>query len=239
MESRLRRFFLKSAASATGGMLDSPAGRGVTLLTCMLLCISSMTAQARQPDEGSGGTLVIEPKIERRDIRQPAIDTEDFEIGVFGGLLSVEDFGVNTVMGARLAYHVSEDFFFEFAYGTADTQETSYEKLSGAASLLTEEQRKLSYYNVSLGYNLFPGEAFLGRSRAFNTAFYAIGGIGSTEFGGDDRFTMNFGFGYRLLANDWLALHVDARDHIFDSDLLGESKTTHNLEMHGGITIFF
>ncbi|HFE32118.1 MAG TPA: outer membrane beta-barrel domain-containing protein, partial [Gammaproteobacteria bacterium] len=104
---------------------------------------------------------------------------------------------------------------------------------------LTDSGRILSYYNVSLGYNLLPGEAFIGRNWAFRTALYVIAGAGSTTFAGDDRFTINFGAGYRFLATDWLALHVDVRDHIFDIDVLGYSKTAHNLETTAGLSVFF
>jgi outer membrane beta-barrel protein len=86
---------------------------------------------------------------------------------------------------------------------------------------------------------LFPGEAFLGDGLAFNTALYVIGGAGITKFAGDNRFTLNFGVGYRFLATDWLAIHFDVRDHIFEIDLLGVNKTTHNLETHMGATVFF
>ena len=182
---------------------------------------------------------VIKPVIERRTIDIDKIDTEDFEIGVFTGLLSVEDFGTNLVVGARAAYHVTESVFFEAAYAKSDTSETSYERLSGGAQLLTAAERQLTYYNISLGYNLFPGETFIGKNWAFNTALYVIGGVGNTTFAGDDRFTINLGAGYRFLATDWLALHIDVRDHIFDIDLLGDTKTAHNLETHGGVTVFF
>ena len=66
-----------------------------------------------------------------------------------------------------------------------------------------------------------------------------IAGVGSTKFANNSRFTVNVGTGYRFLATDWLALHADVRDHIFSSDLLGTSKTTHNLEFTGGMTVFF
>lgn len=182
---------------------------------------------------------VIQPEVERRTIDIDKIDTEDFEIGSYVGLLSVEDFGANLVIGARAAYHVTEDVFFEAAYGMSDTSETSYERLSGGAQLLTSDERALTYYNVSIGYNLFLGEAFIGKSWAFNTALYVIAGVGNTSFAGDDRFTINVGAGYRFLVTDWLAVHVDMRDHIFDIDLLGDDKTAHNLETHGGVTVFF
>ena len=100
---------------------------------------------------------VIEPEVERREINPRKIDTENFEVGVFAGQLSVEDFGVNTVAGARFAYHITEGFFVELTAGQSTTEETSFERLSGAAQLLTDEQRELTYYNVSLGFNIFPG----------------------------------------------------------------------------------
>jgi len=182
---------------------------------------------------------VVRPEIKRREVREDAIDTEDFEIGAFAGIMSIEDFGSNLVYGVRGTYHVTEDIFLEAAYGRTEGDETSFERLSGAASILTDDERDLDYYNLSFGLNLFPGESFIGERWAFSSAFYIIGGVGSTNFAGDDMMTWNAGFGYKVLLNDWLALRVDARDHIFDLDLLGESRTTHNLEFTGGLSIFF
>jgi len=155
---------------------------------------------------------VIEPDVERREIEVPKIDTEDFEVGILAGQISVEDFGVNTVAGGRFAYHVTEGFFVELAAGRADTELTSFERLSGAAQLLTDSEREYSYYNVSLGYNIFPGEHFIGKNRAMNTETYVIGGVGKTTFAGDDRFTINFGMGMRVMPLDWLAAHLACLD---------------------------
>ncbi len=182
---------------------------------------------------------VIQPELARREIKQSAIDEEDFEVGLYAGFLSIEDFGTDTIYGARLAYHVTEGIFMELALGASEAGETSYETLSGDIQLLPEDDRKYTYYNLSVGYNLLPGEAFFSDKYAFNNQFYLIGGIGSTHFAGNDEFTVNFGAGYRLLLTDWFALHLDARDHMFNSDLLGEEKTTHNLEYHAGLTLFF
>jgi outer membrane beta-barrel protein len=216
--------------------------RRLVLLLALILGVGSLTGCGRdllvRADDGLQPP-VIEPDVERREIEPPRIDTEDFEVGVFAGQISVEDFGVNTIMGARFAYHVTEGFFVELAGGKADTELTSFERLSGAAQLLTDSERDYSYYNVSLGYNVFPGEHFIGKNRAMNTATYVIGGVGKTTFAGDDRFTINVGMGMRLMPLDWLAIHGDIRDHIFDIDLLGQEKTSHNLEAHLGVTFFF
>jgi outer membrane beta-barrel protein len=213
------------------------------LLLIKVLVVTSVTGCARfrsaQEPEANGQAPVIEPELERREIEVAAIDTENFEFGVLGGLMSIEDFGVNPVFGARLAYHITESFFIELTAGGSEGQETSFERLSGAAQLLTDDERILDYYNLSLGYNLFPGEVYLGADRAFNAAIYLIGGVGKTNFAGDGRFTLNFGIGLRLIPRDWFAIHADVRDHIFDIDLLGQEKTNHNLEAHVGVTFFF
>lgn len=182
---------------------------------------------------------VIEPEVERRKIKEPKIDTEDFEIGLYAGLMSIEDFGSGPVYGARLAYHITEGFFIEGNYGRSEAGLTSFEILSGGAPLLSDEERIMTYYNLSLGYNLFPGEAFIGEGRAYNTNLYVVAGLGSTRFAGDDRFTVNIGAGYRFLVTDAIALHMDFTDHLFDIDILGEEKTTHNLQASLGLTVFF
>jgi outer membrane beta-barrel protein len=195
--------------------------------------------QALPPAEAPSPEQVIDPQVERRDIREPKIDTEDFEIGAFAGVMSIEDFGSDVVYGARLSYHITEGLFVEGTVGQSEAGLTSFEELSGGAPILSDEDREFTYYNLGLGYNLFPGEVFLGEGRAFNTSLYLVGGLGSTRFAGDDRFTVNVGAGYRFLVTDSIALHLDFRDHMFDTDLLGTEKTVHNVEAHLGMTVFF
>jgi outer membrane beta-barrel protein len=194
--------------------------------------------EAPPPTSESPGQ-VIDPEVERREIKEPAIDREDFEIGGYVGIMSVEDFGTDVVYGVRLAYHITAGFFVEGTVGQTEAGLTSFEELSGGARLITDSQRTFTYYNLNLGYNILPGEVFIGEGRAYNTNLYLIAGLGSTRFAGDDRFTVNVGAGYRFLLSDSIALHLDFRDHLFDIDLLGEEKTAHNLEGHLGFTVFF
>ena len=182
---------------------------------------------------------LIQPEIQRREVRLAAIDNENFEATAFFGVLSVEDFGANPVIGARLAYHINEGLFVEGTVAHSKAGKTSYERLSGGPGLLTSDERQILYYNVSLGFNLLPGEAFLTQKTSFNTALYIIGGMGNTEFAGSDRLTLNIGGGFRLLATDWIALHIDVRNHIFNIDILGEDKTSQNLEITFGVSAFF
>ena len=219
MESRFLVLFLTLAVGV------------ISLTGCGRNRVIDETAAERPP--------VIEPEIDRRTIERANIDTEDFEVGIFMGQMSIEDFGVDNVFGATLAYHITEGFFVELGVGQTKAGLTSFERLSGAAQLLTDDQRDYTYYDLSLGYNIFPGESFVGKNRAMNTAVYLIGGVGNTTFAGDDRFTLNIGLGFRIMPLDWLAIHADVKDHLFDLDLLGQEKTTHNLSAHLGLTFFF
>ncbi len=217
MESWIRRFILIALIS------------GTTL---------SSVSFAQSTDQGQLLNDVVQPDITRREVDEGLIDSEDFEFGFYAGVLSFEDFGSNDVYGFRLAYHVTEDWFVEGNYGFSKLQPTSYEALSGSAPLLSDDQRNLSYYNLNLGYNLLPGEVYIGK-RAFNSSFYLIIGAGNTLFADNDYFTYNFGGGLRLFFNDWIAAHWDVRNHIMAHALFGEEKEIQNLETHIGLTLFF
>jgi outer membrane beta-barrel protein len=186
-----------------------------------------------------GSAPVFQPRVERRVIDEAAIRARDFEVGIFGGLISIEDFGSSALIGGSLGYHMTEDFFVEAVYGTAKAGKTSFERLAGDVQLLSDSERQYRSYDLSLGYSLLPGESFIGARHAFASDMYLIGGIGATQFAGDRRFTWNFGAGYRLVLTDWLALRADVRDHVFANDITGTDKTTHNIDMRVGITSFF
>ncbi|GAA0855414.1 outer membrane beta-barrel domain-containing protein [Aliiglaciecola litoralis] len=219
METRIRNIFLGAALLALSSQVFSQQGPQ-----------AEASANANQS--------VIEPDLQRRDINESNIDSENIEIGVFVGVLSIEDFSSSTVVGASVAYHVNEDFFVQANYGQSEAGRTSFEILSGGAPFLTDEERDYSYYNLSLGYNL-NGEVFLTKNLVFNSATYFTLGAGSTDFGGDDRFTLSIGAGYKLLLTDYFAVHVGLKDHIFNSEIIGEEKSTHNIEYGIGATFFF
>jgi len=168
-------------------------------------------AEEEAEDTDSTPPRVIEPNVARRKIKTPKIDNENWEIGVGAGFVSVEDFGTNSAYAAQISYHVTEDFFFRADLGQTTAGKTSFETLGGDIELLTGDERRFTYYSLSLGYNFLPGEVFLGRNLAMNSGFYVLGGIGSVKFAGDNRLTINLGAGYRVLPTDWLAIHLGVR----------------------------
>lgn len=208
--------------------------RGI-FLALWLSPVAPAFAQSEEVDDGS----LIEPQIERVEFDEARIDSDDFELSVYAGYLALEDFDTNFVVGAKLGYHISEDFFVQATYGRSDSGETSFERLSGGAPLLSDDEREVEYYLVTLGFNLMPGEAFVTDSTTFNTVFYLTAGVGTTTFAGDDRFTIAYAFGYRTLFADGFSLDIEMRDLIFEMDIFGETESTNNLEFSVAFNLFF
>ena len=146
--------------------------------------------------------------------------------------------GASSVSGVRLGYHITEDFFVDATVGRSKVSDEAFRQVL-PGGIFVNRSETLSYYSVSAGYNVLPGEVFFGRNAARATQGYILAGVGSTDFAGQKRQTMHFGFGLRLLANNWLVLQADVRDHIFTLDILGKRQSTQNLEVTAGLTVFF
>src|SRR5271169_1142659 len=190
-------------------------------------------------EEPQGEPSIIEPQVNRRVVKTPKIKAKDFEVGAYFGALSIQDFGTNPVYGVRAAYHVSEDIFLEGYVGRSKAGTTSLEDVFPDITVVSNSGRYFTYYDLDVGYNVLPGEVFLGRGRAFNTALYVTVGMGDVKFANQDQFALNFGVGTRILITDWLAVHLDVRDHVFESDLFGVDKNVHNIEATIGLTVFY
>ena len=213
--------------------------RSIFLASAWLLIMLPAGQLAAQSDEEAEEDSLIEPQIERVEFDETLIDSQDFEISLYAGYLSVDNFDTDIVTGVKLAYNVSEDLFVQLSYGKGDAGETSFEKLSGGAPLLSDDEREIEYYLFSLGFNILPGESFITDNTTFNTIFYISGGVGSTEFAGDDRFTIAYGAGYRILFADGFTFDIEMRDLIYEVDLFGDEETTHNLEFTVALTFIF
>jgi hypothetical protein len=92
-------------------------------------------------DANAPPPAVIEPQVERREVKVPVIRAHDVELGAYYGELSIQDFGSQPVAGARFDYHISEDLFTEITYGRAKGGLTSFEELSGNLRLFSDAER--------------------------------------------------------------------------------------------------
>jgi outer membrane beta-barrel protein len=211
-----------------------------TLLSAALLAAPSIAnaqstpASAPQP----ANEQVIVPQVDRRELTIPKIPSRDFEFGLFAGSYQTESLGSAPVYGLRVGYHITEDFFVEATYGQTKVSEDNLKPLLLGGTVLADGN-KLIYYNLSFGYNIFPGEIFFSRNYARPSAFYIIAGAGNTELSKRDSLTFNAGFGMRVWFTQRFSVQLDLRDHFFKSDLLGTEEMTQNLEWTLGATFFF
>jgi outer membrane beta-barrel protein len=198
----------------------------------------AQTAPTQTPAPGPAGEPVIVPQVERKPIRQPKFASNDFELGLFGGTYSTQNFGTSGVAGVRLGYHITEDFFVQAAYAQTKVSDENFRQVL-PGGVFVNRKETLTYANISAGYNVFPGEVFFGRGVAKATQGYLVGGVGTTDFNDQRRQTYHFGFGWRLYWNDRFVLQADVRDHVFSLDILGKRQNTQNLEVTVGLTVMF
>ena len=208
-------------------------------LACAMAAGCTPWSSPQPSDEPLEGPTpqVVDPAPERREVVRPAVDTEDWEIGVMAGALSVEDFGSEPIWGARVAFHATEDVFLEARWARSTVSDASFRRLG--APLFDAEEQDLDMYDLSLGFLVLPGEVFLGSRWARTSGVYFSFGAGTVEFADVDSVNYLLGFGLKVLPTDWLSLRLEARDNIFESDLLGENEWKHNFEVTLGVAAFF
>ncbi len=214
---------------------------GVATLLVLLCAVGSLawaqstTNDANKPPP-SDATIV--PQVDRRDVKLPRIPSKDIEIGLLGGVYNAQNFGASGVVGVRLGYHLTEDFFAEAEFGRTKISDQSIRAIL-PGGVIPAGDESLGYGTLSVGWNVFPGEIFLGSRQARATQLYLLGGIGSTDFVGQKRQTINLGLGMKVFVAQRWALRVDMRDHLYTLDLLGKRERTHNLQLTTGVSYFY
>jgi outer membrane beta-barrel protein len=147
------------------------------------------------------------------------IDNEVFELGVFAGVLNIEDFGSQFFApGISAKFRASEDFFIEYNYLKATVTPSSYENSQG--KFISGDDRTFKHYDLLVGYNLFQGEFFPTTDKANLSTFYLVAGVGDTEFGGEANMTYTLGLGYEVALTRSILFHFDFKDYIYKSNLV-------------------
>ncbi len=179
---------------------------------------------------------IVKPPAEEQKLKEAKIDTESLEMGPYYGLYALEGFGTSGVLGFRLAYHLTEDVFFEGTYGETRIEQDTFRRLTGR--LLVADD-KVTYWNAGAAYNLFPGQLFLTRKRTLNSTIYLIGGLGQTRIDRQAHFTFDAGTGYKIFILDWFDIRMEMRTHILQTDLTGKKQTMDNIEGTAAFAVYF
>ena len=118
------------------------------------------TAARAQQQPQLVGEQVIQPQVERRELRLPRFPSKDIEVGLYAGTYSTENFGASAVGGLRLGYHISEDVFMQFTLAQTKVSDENFRQIlpGGLNSPL------LNVLNAR--YIIIPNEAVGQRPRA-------------------------------------------------------------------------
>jgi outer membrane beta-barrel protein len=157
---------------------------------------------------------------EKTDISD--INNEVFELGVFAGIVNIEDFGSELAPGLSLTFRASEDFFIQYNYLQADVALSAYE--NSQDPFFSGNDRTFTHYDLLIGYNIFQGEFFPSPAKAKLSALYVVAGVGDTEFGGESSFTYTLGLGYEVALTRHIGVHIDFRNYLYQSTLVSDEK---------------
>lgn len=186
----------------------------------------------------SGATPALTPEIDRREFNVPGIDTENFEVGLFYGVLSVENFGANYLKGVNASFFITEDFFITLNMGFSSVNDSVYRRLN--LPLFGESGKKdLRENSVLFGWNVLPGEFFWMGKQAFTSNLYVLAGKGTVSFDGGDYSTYVGGVGVRIIPRDWFAIRVESKISEYKTNILGYGKYSHDFDVVTGVSVFF
>ncbi len=184
---------------------------------------------------------IIDPKKTPTPAKPAAIDTEKFQVGVYSGYLSVEDFNTNALKGLSFGYQLTDSVLLLLNHGLSEVDRSTFERRE-QLNFLSKSQRKLSYTELLGGYKLFTSRSFFGADHKYDSDLYLLAGLGQMDFAGETGSGISVGASYRIVFTDWLVSTLEFKDHIYDTrDVFGlnNSKTTQNIEFSIGFHALF
>lgn len=198
----------------------------------LLLYTSQLQAQ------NSGSVRIIEPKKDVPVAKSAAIDDEQFELGLFAGFLSIEEFNTNPVWGASLTYHIAPRFIAQINYGFSEIDRSNTEADAGEGINFVST-RDVEYYNILAGYRLLRGRSFIGKQQKYNSDLYLLLGVGSLELSDNSNSSIVFGTSYRTVLTDELTFNIDFRGHLADLEFANTETSSFNTELSFGLNFLF
>ena len=212
------------------------------LATSLLITCSQLSMAGLLDEEPEA---VIEPDVESNEVGIADLDTEFFELGIYGGIISIAEFNTVPIIGISANFHATEDFFIQANYAVASAGKSIFEELAASDTpFFSDSERDYVSYDFLVGWNVFPGEVFVTQNTAYNSTFYLLAGVGNTDFAGSKNFTFTWGTGYRIIFLEGLSAHIDFKDHVHDTTIdagggRDSDRSTHNLELSAGVNYFF
>lgn len=208
------------------------------ITTALLFCGTNVCFGQTIGNMGNKQVTAIEPKKKVTKVNSAKIDTERFEVGVYGGFLSIEDFDSNALVGIDGSYHINAHFLVNIAYAKSDGARASFEEQEGG-DFIQDRDEGFTYLSVGGSYNLFKGRSFIGAKRKYDSYLSIDGALENVTFAGESNIGFALGATYKTVLTDWLTSNLRFKNHIVQREFLGTSQLTQNLELSLGFNVLF
>jgi hypothetical protein len=235
--------------TSAGGKKNGPEAMPTPIKNTALLGFTALfavtnLAYAQEAGDTIGGinsdkrTPIIEPTNQPKPVKVAKIDTEKFELGAFIGLLNIEDFNTNPVLGISFSYHYKPNILAQINHGRSTASHASFEENSGL-NFLASSDYDFTYTELLAGYRVLRGRSFMGKNVKLDSDIYLLAGLSQNSFADNSKIGYSFGASYRTVLTDTITVNIDFKDHIFNREFIGDGKTTHNTELTIGLNILF
>lgn len=172
------------------------------LFACSLLLASTTVFAA------DNTASVLEPVI-KRDTVELDIHSQDFEVGIVGGLINLDDYSIDnsTGLGAgiKLGYHFNNHWFTEASLFNTKSFDTGGD---------------MTIADLVVGYSLYQDTYLTSDFRA-QSSIYVVAGAGLTRFRESNFKTIVGGAGYRIMLSDNLSARAELRGNLHRAFVAG------------------
>jgi outer membrane beta-barrel protein len=148
------------------------------------------------------------------------------------------------VYGGAYTFHFSEDLGLEAAYFRTRQRfgllEAIVQRQQGQVGLVESPEADVQLFLGHLVWSLAYGKVRWLGGAIGRFDFYVSLGAGATDEPRSFGLTGSGGFGMKFFLNQWLALRLDARDHVRNQRApLGVDKVVNDISLMLGVSVFF
>jgi outer membrane beta-barrel protein len=202
------------------------------VVTCLVCFNPFLSVAASEPREDRVDVVTVPVQTGKATVT--SFEAYDVEIGFDVGILSVEDFNTNAVVGLSGHFFVTPKIFARARFASSETEKSNSER-----SFNFNPEKRFTYGSVGLGYRLFSGYSAVHNFQRFTSGIFAVAGVDAIEFADEDATGYYFGAAYKCLINESLSADINFVNHVYDRDFLGVEKTTMNNEFSFGLNLRF
>jgi outer membrane beta-barrel protein len=167
------------------------------------------------------------------------------ELSAMGGWYAADLADGAPIYGAAYTFHLSEDLGLEVSYFRTRQSykflQSVIDRNQSLVGLTEAPDDPMQLFLGHLVWSLAYGKVRWLGGGISRYDFYLSLGAGATDEPGSLGVTGSGGFGLKFYLLEWLALRLDARDHVRSQrrQSLGIEKVVNDISLMGGLSIFF